>query len=79
MMRAKMRVSGVEMVNDSQMELKLSAVVSGEEFGPDGESENNTYSRWTPTAELTMTITNPDLFGKFTADQEFYLDFTAAE
>jgi hypothetical protein len=29
-------------------------------------------------AEFTATITNPNLFGKFWAGQEFYVDFTEA-
>ena len=82
-MRAKMSINGVEQYpaegEVTQETLTLNAVVSDEEFGPEGESENNTYSRWTPNAELRMTITNPALFGKFSVGEEYYLDFIKAE
>jgi hypothetical protein len=47
-------------------------------FGDNGESEDNSFARWTPTATLDMTITNPELFGKTKEGQKFYLDFTPA-
>ena len=78
-----MSISNVEQteVDDvlTQEELTMHAVVSDEQFGENGESENNTYSRWTPNANLKMVITNPALFGKFNVGEEYYLDFTKAE
>ena len=76
-MRAKMEVRAVEKMAGSVLKLNLSAVCS-KDFGLNGESDDNTYSRWTPSATLEMFITNPDLFGKFTAGQKFYVDFTEA-
>lgn len=32
----------------------------------------------TPQAECKMTVNNPELFGKFTEGQKFYVDFTPA-
>ena len=78
-MRAKMKVSAVEKTGASTLKLKFSAVCGKDPFGPNGESEDNTYSRWTPTATLEMYITNPSLFDKFTAGQKFYVDFTEAK
>lgn len=54
-------------------------VTGDKPFGPNGESEDNTYSRYSPSGELKLTITNPDLFGKFKPGQKFYLDFTEAD
>ncbi len=48
-------------------------------FGPNGESEDNTYARWTPSGEIKLGITNPDLYGKFKPGQKFYVDFTEAD
>lgn len=82
-MRAKMQVQSVKEVRpwqeDGQLteELELSAVCGT--FGEMGESEDNTYSRYTPTARLSMTVNNPALFGKIKPGQKFYLDFTEAE
>lgn len=76
MMRAKMRVQSVEKSGD-QERLSLSAV-SGSSYGPNGESEDNTFARYTPNGTCTLTINNPALAGKFKEGQKFYLDFTEA-
>ena len=75
-MRAKMKVTVVKHHSDIYEELRFSAVSKSDGYPDDGSDENNTFARWTPTAELTMSITNPDLIGKFTEGQEFYVDFT---
>ncbi len=83
-MRAKMYVAGVNEFSDldgnttSEL-LTLSAVCK--EDGPypaDGTDENNTFAKWTPFATLTMTVTNPALFGKIKTGQKFYVDFWEA-
>jgi hypothetical protein len=78
MMRAKMYVTSVTRQQGGSEQLDLSAVCSSE-FGPEGESEDNTYARYTPSASLNMTINNPDLAGKFNPGDTFYVDFTPAE
>lgn len=77
MMRAKMQVRSVEQFGDSER-LSLSAVTGKDPFGPNGESEDNTYARYTPSGECTLTINNPALVGRFKQGQTFYLDFTEA-
>lgn len=52
------------------------SVASG--YPVDGTDEDSTFSRWTPFAELTMSIQNPVLFDKFVIGQKFYSDFTEA-
>jgi hypothetical protein len=76
MMRAKMQVNAVEQ-KETVLTLSLSAVTD-KPFDAEGNSEDNSFSKWTPTATLVMTITNPNLFGKFKQGQKFYLDFTEA-
>jgi hypothetical protein len=76
-MRAKMQVQKVERFAGSDR--ITFAAVCPNSFGKDGESEDNTYARFTPTAELTMSITNPELLGKIEPGKKFYLDFTEAE
>lgn len=61
-----------------QEQIKLSAVCGKAPFGKEGESEDNTYARYTPSGELSLSITNPALHGKFKPGQKFYLDFTEA-
>lgn len=77
-MRAKMKVSKVESGNGYE-KLSFNAVCKSGPYPPDGSDENNSFAKWTPTAELTMSVTNPDLFGKVKQGEEYYLDFTKAE
>ena len=78
-MRAKMKVTVVEKHSDVYEELRFSAVSKSDGYPEDGSDENNTFAKWTPTAEVIMSITNPDLIGKFEERQEFYVDFTAVK
>ena len=41
--------------------------------------ENKEWSKFTPSGELSITITNPDAYGKLSNGHEFYIDFTPAE
>lgn len=75
-MRAKMRVSDIKHHDENNEELVFNAVAKNEAYPEDGSDENNSFARWTPSAELKMTITNPALVGKFVIGQEFYVDFT---
>ncbi len=85
LMRAKMKVDQVESHKQEDKDLpdyesiKFSAVCKSEGYPADGSDENNTFAKWTPCAELQMCITNPALFGKIKAGDQFYLDFTQAE
>ena len=76
-MRAKLKVSSVEPYPGGE-NLSFSAVGKGEPYDEDGSDENNTYAQFTPSAELTMTVNNPNLLCKFKVGQEFYVDFTPA-
>lgn len=75
-MRAKLRVASVQDFG-TQETLNFAAVCDAP-FGPEGESEDNTYARYTPMANLSMTVNNPALLGKVKAGQKFYVDFTPA-
>ena len=77
-MRAKLQVSAVNKPYDGAEEVVMFPV-TGKPFGPEGESEDNTYAKWSPSGELKLTITNPNLHGKFSVGQKFYADFTPAE
>ena len=72
-MRAKLKIESVTKTTYCE-ELKFSAVYSG-----DKNSEDNTFSKATPSASLTMSITNEALHGTFQPGQSFYVDFTPAE
>lgn len=76
MMRAKMQVRSVEKFQHGES-LKM-APVSGK-FDEQGDSEDNTFARYTPSGELQLSITNPALFDQFKPGDTFYLDFTKVE
>jgi hypothetical protein len=73
-LRLKMMVNTVKTVHDNegepyQQELALSAVYSNK----DG-SANAQWSKWTPSASLTMTVSNPAAFGKVRPGQFLFVD-----
>ena len=70
MIRAKFECYSVKKLNNDSEELEFLAVTSDSE-------ENRTWSKWTPSGNIKMTITNPDIFGKFIPGKKYYLDFTA--
>lgn len=71
-----MQVQKVTQPYEGAETLELTAVCGSAAFGANGESEDNTFARYTPSAALTLTLNNPDLLGKFKPGQKFYLDFT---
>lgn len=77
-MRAKMRISKIEMIEGCET-LTMSAVCKSGAYPADGSDEDNSFAKFTPTAELKMSITNPNLLGMFKPGQKFYVDFTHSE
>lgn len=72
-LRAKMSVSTIASYSDSdgnktQEQITLAAV-----YGKDGTA-NQQWSKWTPAAQLTMTISNPAAFDKLRTGQFVYVD-----
>jgi hypothetical protein len=76
-MRAKVQVGSIEVTAYGE-KLSLSPVCSSS-FGPNGESEDNTFARFTPSGSIVLQINNPDLYGKFKPGQKFYVEFTEAQ
>ena len=81
MMRAKMYVESVKQFGaDGKVTAEeiTFRCVSSSPFGPNGESEDNTFARYSPNGTLTIQITNPDLLGSLRPGEKYYLDFTRA-
>lgn len=70
MMRAKLYIESITQTSHGET-LELHAVTNG-------TAEDNTFSKYTPSANIKMTITNPELIGKFKPGQKLYVDFTPA-
>lgn len=77
-MRAKMQVSRVERWAGSD-KITCNAVARSSAYPEDGSDEDNTYAKFSPAGELTLTIANPNLIGKIEPGTKFYLDFTKVE
>lgn len=84
-MRAKMTVLEVNRVgfhngNGFQKQDRIKcAAVAAKSYPADGSDEDNTYAKFSPAGELTLTIANPALVGKIEPGRTFYLDFTFAD
>ncbi|GAA2888283.1 hypothetical protein GCM10010837_47810 [Aminobacter niigataensis] len=76
-MRAKMKVSRVERWEGAD-KVTMNAVCKPSGYPTDGSDEDNTYAKFSPQGELTLTIANPALVGKIEPGTTFYLDFTPA-
>jgi hypothetical protein len=77
-MRAKMKIHTVTKTEYGE-EVAMGAVCKPEGYPEDGSDENNTYAKFTPQGDLSLTIANEALFGKLLPGQEFYIDFTLAD
>lgn len=77
-MRAKFQINTVTMFQSGQEQLKMNAVAKSGAYPADGSDEDNTYAKFSPAGELSLTIANPALLGKFKPGDKFYLDFTPA-
>jgi hypothetical protein len=76
-MRAKFKIDKIEsFTNGEQLTM---APVYADTYGPQGENEDNDFARYTPSGQLTMTVTNPNLINQFKEGDKYYIDFTKAE
>lgn len=74
-MRAKMRLTSVTQHETCEV-LKFNAVGRSSCYPADGSDEDNTYGKYTPSAELSLTVANPALLRQFKPGETYYLDFT---
>ncbi len=56
-------------------QVKLAAVYGGN----DPNDPNKAWSKWTPSGQLTLHITNPDAVGQFEPGKTYFLDITPAD
>lgn len=77
-MRAKFIVSGILSHDEGGEDITMRAVGKNEKYDKDGLDENSTFSIFTPSADLVMSVNNPALSGKISLNQEYYVDFTPA-
>ena len=75
-MRAKFKVTHVEQRGTVQ-DVSMTAVTDAP-YDKDGNSDDNSFAKWTPGGELKMCITNPALAGALKEGEKYDLDFTLA-
>ncbi|WP_319532869.1 hypothetical protein [uncultured Cohaesibacter sp.] len=73
--RAKFVVTSIT-ENETGSEDEVSATIEMEAV-TNGEG-NESWSKWTPAGQLTMTVTNPAALADFAVGAACYLDFSAA-
>lgn len=76
-MRAKLRVTYIQKWDGGET-LHFAAVCKNQ-YDSDGLDEDNTYATFTPAADLTIAVTNPNLLNKFKEGEAYYVDFTLTE
>lgn len=77
-MRAKFMVQEVSSYVGGHQKVSM-LPVQGTQYGSRGENEDNTFSRYTPSGEIRMQISNPDLIGKIQPGDVYHIDFTKSE
>ena len=77
-MRAKLKLDTVTRTQSGQEILKFIAIPKPGGYGTDGLDEDNTFSKFSPSASLEITVANPALLGQFNPGESYYLDFTKA-
>lgn len=76
-MRAKMYISSVEKYQGGE-KVNFAAIGRSGGYPADGGDEDNTYAKYTPSADAHFHIQNPALFDQFKPGDKFYVDFTPA-
>ena len=76
MLRCKMRIESVTRNINADGSVESERVQLRAVYGD--TPENKEWSKWTPSANLDITINNPDAFGKLSKGHEFFVDFSPA-
>lgn len=75
-MRAKLKIGSVIKFSETSETLTFFGVAKSTAYPADGLDEDNTFAKFSPGVNLSITITNPALLGKYKAGDTFYVDFT---
>ena len=76
--RAKLRCHFIQTGTDGDGNKTAETVHMHAVYSSDPNNENAQWSKWTPAANLTLTVSNPAAFGKFEQGAEYFVDFTPA-
>lgn len=74
-MRAKVRITSIGKPGGDQEKLNFNFPAKNGAYPADGSDEDQQFARFSPSGELSITVANPNLLGKFAVGDTFYLDF----
>lgn len=73
---AKFKVNSINEYEGGKM-ITLSAVVGYDGVG-NRIDENESWSKYTPSGNIEINITNPEAYNQFTVGKSYYINFTEA-
>lgn len=76
-LRCKMRVNTVTQNLNETGEVENETVQLQAVYGREG-TKNQEWSKYTPSAQFSITISNPSAFNKLSKGRFFFVDFTPA-
>lgn len=76
MTRAKLTCMAVDPIADEEKKVLGEQVTFSACYDTKDAPEDNSFSKYTPSASFVMHVTNPDLYGKFEAGKAYYFDIT---
>lgn len=80
--RAKCRITGLHdmlsVTNKSGL-AEARQVTLQPVYGGDDDEANKEWSKWTPSGELRLTITNPDVFPQLVIGRTMFVTFTGED
>lgn len=85
--RCKVRVESVKLLGSdgkgshTAEEVQMRAVQGNKVskgYPEDGSDEDNTYAKYSPSADFRLYVANPVLFGQFKPEQKYYIDMSLA-
>ncbi len=77
-MTAKVTVTSVNKLSDTHERVTFCGVTS-KPFDENGFNDDNTFAKYSPQLDLSITIANPNLLGIHEHGQKYYLDFVPAD
>lgn len=83
--RAKCRITGVTKLSshapnpDGTCPITSVTVTMQPVFSGDDHDSNKQWSKWTPSGELTLQITNPEIFPELVNGKAYFVDFSPVE
>ncbi len=83
--RAKVYVESVKLLGTKEYpleEVQMRAVGGNKVqkgYPADGLDEDNTYAKFSPSADFRLMVANTALHGQFQRGQKFYVDLTPAD